>query len=45
MCNNIIKPYNSEVVVILTRDNKYTVKIYSCNYLKSMMFFNIIIYL
>jgi hypothetical protein len=45
MCNNIIKPSNSEVVVILTNDNKYTVKIYSSNYLKSIMFFNIVIYL
>ena len=45
MSNNMIKTLNSERVVILTYDNKYTVKIYSSNYLKSMMFFNIVIYL
>jgi len=35
----------SEGVVILTHDNKYCVKIYSSNYLKSIMFFNIVLYL
>ena len=53
MSNNIInqlKPSKilgkgSEGVVILTHNNNYTVKIYSSNYLKSMMFFNIIVYL
>jgi len=48
MNDNIItqlKPSNLEGIVILTHNNKYTVKIYSCSYFKSMMFFNIVIYL
>ena len=51
--NNILsqlKPFNilgkgSEGVIILTHDNNYTVKIYISNYFKSLMFFNIVIYL
>ena len=35
----------SEGVIILTHDNNYTVKIYISNYFKSLMFFNIVIYL
>ena len=35
----------SEGVIILTHDNKYTVKIYISNYFKSLMFFNIVLYL
>jgi hypothetical protein len=35
----------SEGVIILSHDKKYTVKIYLSNYLKSLMFFNIINYL
>jgi hypothetical protein len=46
MNNNILsqlKPYKilgkgSEGVIILTHDNKYTVKIYISNYQKSLMF-------
>lgn len=53
MNNNILsqlKPYKilgkgSEGVIILSHDKKYTVKIYLSNYLKSLMFFNIINYL
>ena len=35
----------SEGVIILTHNNKYTIKLYSSNYLKSIMFFNIVTYL
>lgn len=35
----------SEGVIILTHDDKYTVKIYISNYQKSLMFFNIMRYL
>lgn len=35
----------SEGIIILSHDNKYTVKIYVSNYLKSLMFFNIVRYL
>jgi hypothetical protein len=35
----------SEGIIILTHNNKYTIKVYSSNYLKSIMFFNIITYL
>jgi len=53
MNNNILsqlKPFKilgkgSEGVIILTHDNNYTVKIYISNYFKSLMFFNIVIYL
>ena len=45
-----LKPYKilgkgSEGVIILSHDKKYIVKIYISNYLKSLMFFNIISYL
>jgi hypothetical protein len=35
----------SEGIIILTHNNKYTIKLYSSNYLKSIMFFNIVTYL
>jgi len=47
---NELKPFKkigkgSEGIIILTHDKRYTVKIYISDYLKSMMFFNIVKYL
>jgi len=47
---NELKPFKkigkgSEGIIILTHDKKYTVKIYISDYLKSIMFFNVVKYL